>query len=161
MEIASFLFSLLGVLLSVGAFITAKNAKKAVGETIQKVKVQKDIPEVNKILELLAGAKDGASIWVPLAPEKSQTGRDPADDLLLVRKALDALATWVPANLREDDKKALEADVADLGAYCDKIADPAENQNHWNGVVTACQSLIRRLKTYIQSLENYQLELDG
>lgn len=160
MDILSFLLSLGGFGLSVLAILTAKRAKAAVADAVKKANIQKDIPEIGDILKKLSNASSAASIWLPGAVEDLQVGRNHLEDLKVVRSAVDALAIWVPADLDTATKKRVERERETLRRYCDKIADPDVNENHWNGVVVSTQSLTRILREHSRSLENSQLALD-
>jgi len=153
----SFLLSVGGFLMSAYAIKTAINVKSAVDGTIIKVNIQNDIPETNDILRKLDKAKSAANKWVPGAIEEFQVGKNCLEDLKLVRDAEDALSVWVPADMEMATKSRMEEELIGLRGYCDKIADPKNNENHWNGVVVSSQSLIRLLREYSRTLENSQL----
>lgn len=161
MEITSLLMSAGGLLLSVYAVYTATTAKSAIDQTVKKVNIQRDISEISDILEKLIKAKSAANIWIPGAVDRLQIGRDRFEDLETVRNAEDALAVWVPVDMQEDATKRLRAFQADLHSYCEKISDPDNNENHWNGVVGSTQSLIRLLRERSRALENSQLVPSG
>lgn len=157
MEILSFLLSLGGLGVSVYALIMAKNAKDAVVDALSKKDAQKDIADIQDILVFLNRAKEHAGIWVQGAVVETQIGRDHLSDLKVVREAEDALATWVPAKADNEFKRRLEKERNNLTQYCDKISNPLNNENHWNGIITSSQSLIRLLKEQNQKLGNSQI----
>lgn len=154
MELASLLFSGCGFLISIYAIVTATGVKSAVDGAIKKVNIQNDISEINEILRKLNKAKTAANIWIPGAVGQSQIGRDSAIDLRVVRDALDALAVWVPVDMIESSKSRLDRERIGLLDYCDLIADPTNNENHWNGVIFSTQSLIKLLREYLRTLGN-------
>lgn len=161
MEPISFILTVASLGASVWAVVTANNAKSAVSNAISISESQDDIAEIEEILRKLSKAKNSSLIWIEGAPSKTQMGRDQRNELQDVRVALDAVRTWVPVNLNEDKSQALESNVGDLQDYCDKIGDAANNENHWNGVVSSAQSLERLLKEHRRTLRGQITQLAG
>ena len=147
-----------GLVFSIVAWRTANQAKKdakfAVDGTIKKVNNQRDIRAIQDIISKLENARSAAYIWTTGADKKLQTFHKCSEALKLVRDAQDFLECWVPADMDKTFKDQLERKKKDLGGYCDKISDPENNENNWNGVVTSTQSLRRLLGPHLRTLEN-------
>lgn len=152
MEIASFIVSFVGLIISIFAWIKAKNAKQQIAKVFSRQHLHEDIERLGKILEEFNGMKDEARFWTGGGSQTRRAGKREAQALEMLDTLVDQIRAKGPIDLGEGVRAHLEGVATRLNESLVKIRSEGSDDVEWGCVVAECHASIPYLESELRSL---------
>lgn len=158
MDPVSILIGLLGLGMSGYAIITAKSAKQAASQAVQRKDDQEDREYLKDLIIALVEAKNSAKRRESGALEIKSAGHSSELDIYHLSEAHDKLCTALPLSFGNELKATVDAAAAELKAALNAIQNPTtSNRDGWKDALSILQTLIPRLRQEERQMKNKEI----
>lgn len=144
LNILGFLFTTIGLGVSIWAIVQAKSAKSMAQTIVGRGNDQEDTNRIRALIQGLIEAKDAAMSREGGAPSAAARGRRREEDLQALRGAADALRTKRPLKLDGELAGAMDAAATEIETAVENINSDA--RDGWKDARVALQALIPRIE---------------